>query len=475
MSANVTGKIVVKNISLSIFVQIVSALAGIVINLIVPKFIDTYQYAYWQSFLLYMQYVGFFHFGFIDGLVLRYSQYDYNELNKDSVRNQYYFIILIDIGIAVMIIISALLFFNGVTKILCILFAISIFSEISYNYILTLFQTTNRIKEYAKYVIFYRITYCLLLIMCMVFQLNSYYWLCLAYICADLVGVFTIGLKYNRSLVFGKILSLNKVIKDLKKTLSGGVKLMLASYSAILLVGIGKIIIQWKWNTVTFGKVSLAYSMTSFILQFVVAISVVLFPSIKRIEKSQLPKLYKNIRITITPLLYFSLILYFPGSYLLRIWLPMYKESLLYLGVLFPMIIFTSKTSLLINNYLNAYRKEKILLIINLTIVGISLFIYLIESFLFENIVIILGTIVFAVMMRAIICEIIVLKYIKVNLLFDIIWDILITIIFLIAILLTNKTLGFLIYLITIFLYFILKRKEIIYILKKFFNKLLIK
>ena len=92
MALGVTGKAVAKNMSLSVLVQAVSTMAGIVINLVVPKFIDTYQYAYWQTFLLYMQYVGFFHFGLIDGLVLRYSQFDYEELDKDSVRSQYYLI-----------------------------------------------------------------------------------------------------------------------------------------------------------------------------------------------------------------------------------------------------------------------------------------------------------------------------------------------------------------------------------------------
>lgn len=461
MSSSITGKTIAKNVSLSVLVQAVSTVAGIIINLVVPKFIDTYQYAYWQTFLLYMQYVGFFHFGLIDGLVLRYSQYDYEELKKDSVRNQYYFIMLIDIGVALIMISSAFILFEGITRVLCIILAISIFSEITYNYILTVFQITNRIKEYAKFVIFYRCTYCVLLVLCICFKFTSYYWLCMSYVCADFIGVFTIGLKYNKELLFGKLLPIAEVKNDLKITLSGGVKLMIASYSATLLVGLGKMVVQWNWDPITFGKVSLAYSMTGFILQFVTAISVVLFPSLKRMPSSELPKLYIKIRSGITPLLFFSLLLYYPGIYLLGLWLPAYKESLAYLGILFPMIVFTSKVSLLTNNYLNAYRQEKTLLIINLCVVAVSFFAYLTEALFFSNVMIILGTVVISIMVRSVVSEIIVSRYINISLTKDIFVDMIVTVLFVISTLQSNRGIGFVVYLIVISFYLFVKRDDL--------------
>jgi O-antigen/teichoic acid export membrane protein len=85
MPNQITGKSVAKNISLSVLVQAISLIVSFVLNLIVPKFIDEYQYSYWQTFLLYAQYVGILHFGLLDGIVLRYSQYDYDELDKKVV------------------------------------------------------------------------------------------------------------------------------------------------------------------------------------------------------------------------------------------------------------------------------------------------------------------------------------------------------------------------------------------------------
>ena len=62
----------VKNgIVFSLFAQLISLAVSFLLNLIVPKFIDEYQYSYWQTYMLYIAYVGILHFGLLDGIVLR--------------------------------------------------------------------------------------------------------------------------------------------------------------------------------------------------------------------------------------------------------------------------------------------------------------------------------------------------------------------------------------------------------------------
>ena len=81
MSRSISGKRLLKNVSLSIAAQVVSLFVAFILNLIVPKFISEYDYAYWQTYVLYASYVGILHFGILDGIVLRYSQFDYDELD----------------------------------------------------------------------------------------------------------------------------------------------------------------------------------------------------------------------------------------------------------------------------------------------------------------------------------------------------------------------------------------------------------
>ena len=78
-----------QNVIISIAVQVISLLVNFIISFLVPKFIDEYQYAYWQTYILYVGYVGVLHFGLLDGIVLRYSQYDFDQLDKGRIRSQF--------------------------------------------------------------------------------------------------------------------------------------------------------------------------------------------------------------------------------------------------------------------------------------------------------------------------------------------------------------------------------------------------
>ena len=89
MSKEVNVSQIKKNMVVSVAAQVISLIVSFIMNLILPKYISEYQYAYWQTYLLYVGYVGVFHFGLLDGILLRYSQYDYDELDKPRIRSQF--------------------------------------------------------------------------------------------------------------------------------------------------------------------------------------------------------------------------------------------------------------------------------------------------------------------------------------------------------------------------------------------------
>lgn len=76
-------------------------------------------------------------------------------------------------------------------------------------------------------------------------------------------------------------------------------------------------------------------------------------------------EVYTIIRNALTFLLFAGLIGYYPIRYVLSLWLPKYADSLIYMSVLFPVCVFESKVTLLINTYLKSMRKEFLMLKIN--------------------------------------------------------------------------------------------------------------
>lgn len=461
MASTLTRKRFAKSISISILAQAVSVLVGFILNLVVPKFIDEYDYSYWQSYLLYAQYVGILHFGLLDGIVLRYSQYDYDELDKRTVHSQYAGIIAIDVVCAILLLLWALFFQSGVNRILSILLACSICIKITFSYVSFTFQTTNRISKYVTYTIAYRILYCAFVVACLVSGLGKYYFLCIADLLAEGISAACFGLRYSRELLLGKLLPWRDCISEIKSSISGGAWLMLSSYAATFLIGSGKMIIQWRWGELTFGKISLTFSLSSFILQFVTAVSVVLFPSIKRMKQEQLPKMYSEIRNVLSLMLFSAMLLYYPGSLILELWLPKYAESIRYLGILFPIMIYTSKVSLLTNNYLKAYRKEKTMLFINIGMVLFGSALFLICAWVFNNLTVLLLMIVMTIMLRSVISEIAVIRIVPINLQKDFIIELVMTAVFILSTTRFGVWGGCLLYAISIIVYAYIKRAEI--------------
>ncbi|MDE6791047.1 MAG: hypothetical protein K2J61_04925, partial [Clostridia bacterium] len=292
MAQKITTKKFATNVILSITAQIISLAVSFVLTLIVPKFIDEYQYAYWQIYVLYVGYVGVLHFGLLDGLVLRYSKYDYEELDKRKILSQLQILLTFITTLSGIAVIVALIAIGGASKIIIILVAVGVITKNLVTYGSYMFQITNRISKYVIMIISQRLAYGLIVIILLALRVNNFYWYCIADLCGDCVGII-IAIIFNRGLFFGKLFPDKEALKELKLNISSGIILMMANWSAMLMIGGAKMIIQWRWDELLFGKVSFAFSVSNVFLVFVTAISVVLFPSLQRVDKDKLPSMYK--------------------------------------------------------------------------------------------------------------------------------------------------------------------------------------
>lgn len=62
-----------RNVSYSMAANLTSFLVGVAVILLVPKIIGVEEYGYFQLFLFFIGCVGFFQFGWADGIILRYA------------------------------------------------------------------------------------------------------------------------------------------------------------------------------------------------------------------------------------------------------------------------------------------------------------------------------------------------------------------------------------------------------------------
>ena len=434
-------------------------IVSLLLNLIIPKCIDEYQYAYWQMYMLYVSYVGILHFGMLDGIVLRYSQFDYEELDKPRIRSQFVVLLISDSIISLMTVAFATFALGGITKTIVVFVAIGIITRNIFTYTSYSFQITNRINKYATLIVAQRLFYGLGILFAVFFGARDFIWLCLIDLCADMFGIF-LGSIYNKGMYFGKLIKFSETLKETKTNLSTGILLLIANWASQFLTGSAKMIVQWRWDTIIFGKTSFAFSVSNLFLNFITAISVVLFPSLKRMNQSNLPLVYDKLRKAISPVLFITLSFYFPGCFMLQLWLPKYTESLIYLGMMLPIIVFSSKVSLLTNNYLKAYREEKKLLYINVASVIGGIVLYLFCGFILNDISALLITLVMVIMLRSIVSEVVVMRIIHVNFQKEFFIEGVVTVSFIVITMTCDLLFGFVMYFVVLCIYLFMHKND---------------
>ena len=451
-----------KNVSYLMCANIISFLISALITFIVPKFLSVESYSYFQLYLFYLNYIGFCCIGWIDGIVLRYGGKYYNDLDKGVFGGQFRLYSLLEICIGISIIIGILIIQPNdqyAANVYIMLGIAIILAQVNafFRYIL---QAVNDINKYALNIILEKIVYVIFVSAFLLLKQREFIYL----IYADLFGK-AIALLHmcitNREIIFAKAAKLSTVFSEAKINVSTGIKLLAANGSSLLIIGIVRYAIQLNWSVETFGRVSLSLSVSNMFMLFVQAIGVSLFPMLRRIKGDLLNKLYVVIRHTLMFPMLGLLIFYYPAYLILSYWLPDYAESLHYMALMFPICIFESKMQLLIEPYLKSLRREKDLLLKNLSAVGLSLLISVITIGIFNSLNLAVLSIVIVLAYRCVVTELVVERSINIKIRKDIVGELVLVFLFIIFNWSIGGVLGCVLYVLAYISYIILNRNTI--------------
>jgi len=375
---------------------------SVCLNLILPKFLGKVEFGYWQYFLLLSSYVGFFTFGFNDGYYLLEGGKSESELNHRKVVNQFYFFVFTQVVVAVFL--FCISFFSTQNRILLQILAVYlIFQNIS-NYFGFVFQGSAEFKKYSFSVLSDKIFFILALFVLLFLKKYSYIPYILLYTCGKIVSV-----NYSFSHVpyikgFTNI-KLRTGSHFWLKTIGIGSSLMVSNILGSLVIGVGRFLIERRWGIKVFGEVSLSISFTFFFLLFVTQIGMVLFPMLKRVQKENMSIFFQKVKMRLDILLPFILILYYPGQYVLGVWLPAYIESIRFLILLLPICVYEGRFHTLYLVFFKALRKERRLLTVNIFAFLISALLCLISAYFFNNLIFLLSSLTIAIILRSLYSE----------------------------------------------------------------------
>jgi O-antigen/teichoic acid export membrane protein len=450
----------------SVSANFLNLVISIVVSFIVPKLLGLEEYGYWQLYLFYVGYTGFFHFGLADGIYLRYGGKYYDELDKAMMHSQYWLLTILEIIIFIAIALFSLYKIEDPSKFFILIASglncILLLPRTVLQYIL---QSTGRIKEYARNFMIERVLYIVLILGFLSVGYRDFEYMLLADIIAKIVVL--IGLGYVcRDIVFTKGVKLSAGIYEFWINITTGGKLLFANIAGMLIIGIVRFGIERNWDVTTFGKVSFSLSISNFILTFIAAVSVVIFPIIKRSEAERLPTVYDTLGSLLSGGMLIFLIAYYPIQKILLLWLPHYYEAIQYFAILFPISMFEARTSLLINTYLKALREEKAMLFINGFSVLLSLVTTVIVTVLLKNLTAAIMSIVGLQIVKCLIPDFYLQKKMNMKISFEVLWDALGAMIFILGNWFIGGVQGWVMYIVFVACVGIIRRKEFINHLK---------
>lgn len=430
---NEKAKSIIKNLYYTVAANFATLGISVLLNLFVPKLLGVTEYSYWQLYVFYSSYVGFLHFGWIDGIYLKIGGEEYENLDKRNLGSQFWYLTFFEVIISIGVIIWAnfTLATSNKSLILMMTAMVSVIT-IAKTYVLYIFQTTSRIKEYAQLSRGDRYIYLVMIGVYFIFGGRNFIWL----ICMDILSklIMTIwGMIRISDMLTSGITSLKKIIPDILDNINIGSKLMLSNVASMFIIGSIRFFVEKKWSIEVFGKLSFTLSISNMFLTFINAIGVVMFPLLRRTNQEKLPSLYLTLRELFVPLTYFVLIAYGPARYILSLWLPEYAQSLMFMGMLFPIVVYEGRMALLVNTYLKTLRKEKTILFVNLITLMVTILASLFIIFIIGNLNLAVILIIFSLGFRCNFAEFLLSKSIDINLGKDQVIESLLTIIFIAA------------------------------------------
>lgn len=463
---NSKAKNILKSFSYTLTSNLLSTLISVIVILVIPQIIGVEAYGYWQLYLFYTAYIGLFHFGWNDGIYLRYGGKEYDQLDKNLFFSQYYMLIALQIILSSIIYFSSSSFIINDSKIFVIKATAISMVIINVRYMLIyILQSTNRFKEYALITITDRVFYFIFVILLLIMKFNNYELLVIVDIGGKIISLIY-AMYCCKDIAYRKVSDFYFSFRESFENIRVGIKLLFSNFASLLIVGLVRLGIERSWDVSTFGKISLTLSITNFMMIFINAMGIILFPILRRTHTEKLSEIYIVLRQVIIIVMFGFLLFYYPLKFFVSMWLPDYSEGLKYMVFIFPICIFEGKMALLLNTFLKTLRKEKIMLKINLVSVFFSAIMTVISTYILENLNMAVISIIFVLILRSTLAEYYLSKTLGLSLIKDIAIEILLTLVFILAGSMLSFIMSAIVYLLAYILFLSINLRQTKYAIK---------
>lgn len=396
---------VVKNLIYAISSQGVGLFLGVLRASVIPVYLGVTDFGTWQVYVLYLSFVGFFTYGYNDGIYLKYGAYNESDIDFKLIRTSLIFYMLS--GFITILIIALFIGYSELDKnkeiaLYAVLPNVLLLSVIAYYSVV--FQVTNQIKKFSYYMLVDKVSFVLMLFLILACNILNFLNLILIDIASKVILVFVLFYSH-RQYFFGRLETISAGFFTYINSVKVGVNLLFSNVIGILVLTIGRLYVERNFTLEEFAIYSLGIMLTNVALMAVSAISLVAYPAIKRSDESMYGDIYVSISKIYTIGVSLILCFYFIFYFLVFNFMRDYLELLNYLNLLFVICVLQGKMQLLLNTYYKVLRKEVEMLKANITTILLCVVFIALSSILLDSVEGVVLSILLSIAIRVFLSE----------------------------------------------------------------------
>ena len=351
--------------------QLAVLVAGLIKAIIVPVMLGVSDYAYWQIYLFYTAYVGLFTLGHNDGIYLKYGGYRLEDLPFETLRasNTIHTVLLSQGAVIVAVLAASATDFRREIVLFAVAANILVLGTTS-NISLSL-QAVNKMKGFAFLNTADKIFFTLALLALINPELRTYWFLIFADLSGKSCVLVALIFRY-RQLYVGPFADIAVAFTEFCENLRAGSKLMVANVSGMLVLGIGRIIVEYFGSLDGYAYYAFATSLAGVALVGITAVGVVLYPGLKSQDQADYCRYFDMTNEAYTAFSLIMLSSYFAAVAFISLVAKSYLPVTDFLNVIFVITVLQGKMQLVNNTFYKVLRLEGTMLRANLVSLAIA-------------------------------------------------------------------------------------------------------
>lgn len=333
--------------------NLITLFSNVVLSLLIPKVLGVEDYGLYKIFTLYIGYVSLLHFGFVDGVVLKFGGRNYNDLNKSEMQNYFSFFFITEIIVSLLVLITGVLVISKQYRFILICVVVNIVLVNLTSYFQLLSQAVKRFKELATRNIVNAILQC-----CFVGTLFASYCL-LGHDSVNYKTCIVLNLIVKLVLLIWYIATYKELIAIRPKSFTSykgksleifklGLPITWAAMIANFVILLDRQFVSVFFDTKTYAYYAFAYTLFGLIISMIQSVATVLYPMLKENnDRRAICNAFPAYTMWILIITSLSLASFQVLCLIVEWILPQYVPSLSILNIIFPGILLSCSVSVI--------------------------------------------------------------------------------------------------------------------------------